>query len=81
MNPHATPFQPAFRPDRITVAPPPPTSFRTLSFLAPLAPIRMLSDAEKQSMQFQPHIHEGQIVLADLQAASVAISVADFVLE
>jgi hypothetical protein len=41
----------------------------------------MLSGAEKQSMQFQPHIHEGQIVLADLQAASVAISVTDFVLE
>jgi hypothetical protein len=41
----------------------------------------MLSGAEKQSMQVQPHIYEGQIVLADLQAASTAISAAEFVLE
>jgi hypothetical protein len=81
MNPNATPFQPAARPDRIIVVPPAPTSIRRLSFLAPLAPIRMLSGAEQQSMQFQPHIYEDQIVLADLQAASVAISVAEFVLE
>jgi hypothetical protein len=80
MNPHATPFQPAARPDRIE-APQPYPSTRRIALLAPLAPIRMLSGAEKQSMQFQPHIHEGQIVLADLQAASVAISVTDFVLE
>ena len=84
MNPNAAPFQPAARPDRVIVAPPnggSPPSIRRLSFIAPLAPIRMLSGAEKQSMQVQPHIYEGQIVLADLQAASVAISVAEFVLE
>ena len=81
MNPNATPFQPAARPDHFIEVPQPPTTIRRLALLAPLAPIRMLSGAEKQSMQFQPHIYEGQIVLADLQAASVAISVAEFVLE
>ena len=81
MNPNATPFQPAARPDRIIVVPKPPATIRRLALLAPLAPIRMLSGAEQQSMQFQPHIYEGQIVLADLQAASVAISAAEFVLE
>lgn len=81
MNPNATPFQPAARPDRIIEVPQPPITIRRLALLAPLAPIRMLSGAEQQSMQFQPHIYEGQIVLADLQAASVAISVAEFVLE
>jgi len=80
MNPNATPFQPAARPVRIEVPKPYPST-RRLALLAPLAPIRMLSGAEQQSMQFQPHIYEGQIVLADLQAASVAISVAEFVLE
>jgi hypothetical protein len=82
MNPNATPFQPAARPDRIIVVPPPPTSIRRLALLAPLAPIEMLSGAEKQSMQFLPHnFKDSQIVLADLQAASVAISVTEFVLE
>jgi len=80
MNPHATPFQPAARPDRIE-APQPYPSTRRIALLAPLAPIRMLSGAEKQNMQIQPHIFKNNMIFLDLQAASTAISAAEFVLE
>lgn len=84
MNPNAAPFQPAARPDRVIVAPPnggSPPSTRRIALLAPLAPIRMLSGAEKQSMQVQPHIFKNNLIFPDLQAASTAISAAEFVLE
>ena len=76
MNPNATPFQSARRTEVQ-----PPTSTRKLALTAPLAPILMLTDAQKQSMQIQPNIFENNLTLPDLQAVLTAISAAEFVLE
>jgi hypothetical protein len=76
MNPNATPFQPARRTEVQ-----PPTSTRKLALTAPLAPILMLTDAQKQSMQIQPNIFENNLTLSDFRASVMASSMAEFVLE
>ena len=76
MNPNATPFQPARRTEVQ-----PPTSTRKLALTAPLAPILMLTDAQKQSMQTQPNIFEDNLTLSDFRASVMASSMAEFVLE
>jgi hypothetical protein len=77
MNPNATPFQPAANNEVQRSR----ASTRRLAMTAPLAPILMLTDAQQQSMQIQPHIFKDDLILPDLQAASTAISAAEFVLE
>jgi hypothetical protein len=72
MNPNATSFQPARRTEVQ-----PRTSTRKLAFTAPLAPILMLTDAQKQSMQIQPNIFEDNLTWSDFRATSMA----EFVLE
>jgi hypothetical protein len=75
MNPNATSFQPARRTEAQ------PTSTRKLALTAPLAPILMLTDAQKQSMQTQPNIFEDNLTLSDFRASVMASSMAEFVLE
>ena len=75
MNPNATPFQSAKTSDAIA-------RNKTLqcAIEAPFAPILMLTDEQKKSMRFRQRICEN-MTLPEFQAASTAISVAEFVLE
>lgn len=72
MNPNATPFQPSSQPRTKPIK---------LAITAPLAPILMLTDAQKQRMQIRPHIFERNLTVPDLQAVLTAVSMAEFVLE
>jgi hypothetical protein len=80
MNPNATPFQPAFRVEARAVLEARYKALK-LAVVAPLAPIQMLTVAQKQRMQIQPPIFEKNLILPDLQAVFTAISAAEFVLE